>query len=207
MLNDITKRHMETSLNCNFSNMSVTDLTPVELKGDFLFKREDLYRPFGFSPVNGSKLRQCQILIEKNSGYNGIVTGTSIRSPQAPIVASVGRFLCMPTKILYGGTTFESLNNNRYYHICREMGSDIDICSKLAYTSVLNHKAEMFAEEHNYFNVRYGFDLSKNIDAFIDSVARQTENIPPVDNMVVTCLLYTSPSPRDPKTSRMPSSA
>ena len=29
----------------------------------------------------------------------------------------------------------------------------------------------------------------------------------PYVTMVVTCLLYTSPSPRDPKTSRMPSSA
>ena len=27
------------------------------------------------------------------------------------------------------------------------------------------------------------------------------------DNAVLVCLLYTSPSPRDPKTSRMPSSA
>ena len=28
-----------------------------------------------------------------------------------------------------------------------------------------------------------------------------------LDDLVKTCLLYTSPSPRDPKTSRMPSSA
>lgn len=186
MLKDITQKLMATNPSCSCSNMSVMDLTPVHQKGDFLFKREDLYRPFGFSPVNGSKLRQCQILIEKNIGYDGIVTGTSIKSPQAPIVASVGRSLGKPTKILYGGTTIESLNNNPYYHVCKQMGSEVDICSKLAYTSVLNHKAESFAKEHNYFNVRYGFDLAKNIDVFIDSVARQTENIPYIDNMVVT---------------------
>ena len=29
----------------------------------------------------------------------------------------------------------------------------------------------------------------------------------PYDEIIYTCLLYTSPSPRDPKTSRMPSSA
>lgn len=186
MLNDITQRPMETSPNWNCSNMLPTSLTPVEQKGEYLFKREDLYRPFGFSPVNGSKLRQCQILLEKNSDYDGLVTGTSIKSPQAPIVASVGRALNKPTKILYGGTTYEKLEHNSYYRICREMGSNIEICSKLAYTSVLNQKAELFSAENNYFNVRYGFDLSKNIDVFIDSVAMQTINIPPVENLVVT---------------------
>ena len=33
------------------------------------------------------------------------------------------------------------------------------------------------------------------------------EDIPVPADWVITCLLYTSPSPRDPKTSRMPSSA
>ena len=51
--------------------------------------------------------------------------------------------------------------------------------------------------------IKYGFDpletpsfeISENIGSFL----AEDENNP--------CLLYTSPSPRDPKTSRMPSSA
>ena len=45
--------------------MNPYELTPVEGIGSYLFKREDLYKPFDFSPVNGSKLRQCEILLEK----------------------------------------------------------------------------------------------------------------------------------------------
>jgi len=61
------------------------DLTPVEKRGDYYFKRDDLYQPFDFSRVNGSKLRQCQLLIKKNIDIakNGVITGTSVLSPQA----------------------------------------------------------------------------------------------------------------------------
>ena len=42
---------------------------------------------------------------------------------------------------------------------------------------------------------------------FLASVARQEEGVWLADTLVGTCLLYTSPSPRDLSTSRMPSSA
>ena len=45
-------------------------------------------------------------------------------------------------------------------------------------------------------------ELSKRLQAVADLV---TEGASVAD--IGTCLLYTSPSPRDPKTSRMPSSA
>lgn len=51
--------------------MTIKDLTPVEKRGDLWFKRDDLYTPFDFSPANGSKLRQCQILIDKNLNNGG----------------------------------------------------------------------------------------------------------------------------------------
>ena len=42
-----------------------------------------------------------------------------------------------------------------------------------------------------------------------ESILNQVNKSISVDDLVITdiCLLYTSPSPRDPKTSRMPSSA
>ena len=41
----------------------------------------------------------------------------------------------------------------------------------------------------------------------IDETIRRAKNIEPNFCWECYCLLYTSPSPRDPKTSRMPSSA
>ena len=44
--------------------------------------------------------------------------------------------------------------------------------------------------------------------ADFQQLARErVEDLKELTTMVYTCLLYTSPSPRDPKTSRMPSSA
>ena len=42
---------------------------------------------------------------------------------------------------------------------------------------------------------------------FRDVLEIQRSNRPDIYNFTYSCLLYTSPSPRDPKTSRMPSSA
>ena len=53
-----------------------------------------------------------------------------------------------------------------------------------------------------------GFDRALNISAY--SLAPLCKAAKPLFSDgagVVSCLLYTSPSPRDPKTSRMPSSA
>ena len=41
----------------------------------------------------------------------------------------------------------------------------------------------------------------------VDDEDRENEGDLIVSSQYLTCLLYTSPSPRDPKTSRMPSSA
>ena len=48
------------------------------------------------------------------------------------------------------------------------------------------------------------FDVSKKML----EIAKD-KNLETIENLddLITCLLYTSPSPRDPKTSRMPSSA
>lgn len=166
--------------------MNTEFITPVESRGKYLFKREDYYQPFDFSPVNGSKLRQCQILCQKNSEYEGFVTGTSIKSPQAPILSAVGKSIGKPVTIMYGGTTFERLKHNNYFNICTSCGADVKIVSKMAFNSVLNCKSESYAKEHCLYNVKYGIDLINNLDVFIDSTANQVQNIGNVDNIVVT---------------------
>lgn len=169
--------------------MDYTELTPIEKRDDYWFKREDLYRPYSFSPANGSKLRQCQLLVEKNIGTarNGIITGTSVFSPQAVIAATVAKGFGVPCSIFYGGTREELLFKKHYPSLAKELGANISIVSKLAYTSVLSARAEEVAQEKAYFHIRYGFDLRNNLDVFIHSVAEQAANIPSdVRNIVIT---------------------
>lgn len=91
-------------------------LTPINELGGWLFKREDLFQPFPFCKANGSKLRQSIILTEKNieTARNGLITGTSIVSPQGVICAATARYLKVPCKIIYGGTTIERIKNEKY---------------------------------------------------------------------------------------------
>ena len=48
-------------------------------------------------------------------------------------------------------------------------------------------------------------DVIAAIDALVETY--EPSKVDPVSKPLEVCLLYTSPSPRDPKTSRMPSSA
>ena len=60
------------------------------------------------------------------------------------------------------------------------------------------------AREHNLKNVN--LDLPKNNLIVITGLSGSGKSSLAFDT-IYACLLYTSPSPRDPKTSRMPSSA
>ena len=64
-------------------------LTPVQSVGGLLFKRDDLYEPFGPGEVNGGKMRQCMMLLDSvKDEISGVISCCSIHSPQAPITAS-----------------------------------------------------------------------------------------------------------------------
>ena len=62
-------------------------LTPVE-EHNGIFKRDDLYAPYGEDFVTGGKIRQCRDLIRTNLDYineecgGTISTASSIHSPQ-----------------------------------------------------------------------------------------------------------------------------
>lgn len=163
-------------------------LTPIEYIDGLYVKREDLFKPYEFSNANGSKLRQCILLVEKNinKAKSGIITGTSVVSPQSAICSSVARGFGFPCTIMYGGTNEKSLEKHKYPMIAKQNGANIIIGSKLGYTSAVQARASEYAKENNMFEIKYGFDLMGNLDAFIESVANQVENIPEVDNLVIT---------------------
>lgn len=88
---------------------------------------------------------------------------------------------------MFGGTNENSLRKYKYPMIAKAVGANIIIGSKLGYTSVLQARATEYAKEHDLFQIKYGFDLIGNLDVFIESVAEQVQNIPDVDNLVITC--------------------
>ena len=84
------------------------DLTPVQEFDNVLFKRDDLYAPYGEDWITGGKIRQCRHLIETNLDYiksecgGTIATASSIASPQAPIVSRVAEEFGLASIIGYG---------------------------------------------------------------------------------------------------------
>ena len=49
--------------------------------------------------------------------------------------------------------------------------------------------------------------LDPKVDSYSDFLSTWVDKLNPKNNLVSVCLLYTSPSPRDMRRSRMPSSA
>lgn len=164
-------------------------ITPVEKIGEIYFKRDDKFTPFD-NNINGSKLRQCILLFEKNKEHiqNGVITATSILSPQAPIVSELCKYYKVPCTIYYGGTTYEKLDNTPYSIICKNNGANIEILCKSGRQSVLQYHVNKRIEKTNEFNIKYGMDLENNLDVFIESTSNQVKNLPDdLDNLVISC--------------------
>ena len=93
--------------------MDLNDLTPIDEYSGILYKRDDLYAPYGDNFVSGGKVRQCRDLILSNMKHiqencdNTIATAASIASPQSVIVSRVAKEFGMKSIIGFGNTTIE----------------------------------------------------------------------------------------------------
>lgn len=135
-------------------------------------------------------LRQCALLFEKNKHLigNGVITATSVLSPQAPIVSELCKYYNVPCTIYYGGTTYEKLEKMKYPMICKNNNATIEIPCNSGRQSVLQYHVSKRIKETNEFNIKYGMDLENNLDVFIESTSNQVENLPDdLDNLVVSC--------------------
>ena len=161
-------------------------LTPVQTIDGLNFKRDDLYAPFG-KGVNGGKLRQCMMLLAsiKNT-HKAVITYCSIHSPQAPITAASARACGLECCVLYGGTTPSAINSLPMPRLAEKYGARIKIAARSGRHAVLHAKAKKLAAE-DCFIVQYGINLSAHGDVLLGAVAAQVENIPDVENLVLTC--------------------
>ena len=172
------------------NELGVYDLTPVEQRGRFLFKRDDLFASFGADSVNGGKLRQGAFLLAqaKEQGYKRIITGCSIHSPQAPIIAALAKHFGLSCRVIYGGTDWNHIKDLQMPKLVDYFGSSIQF-AKSGRSNVLYAEAKKIQEKSDFI-VQYGMcsEDPKNFVAFYESTANQVRNLPDkIDNLVVVC--------------------
>jgi 1-aminocyclopropane-1-carboxylate deaminase/D-cysteine desulfhydrase-like pyridoxal-dependent ACC family enzyme len=171
------------------------DFTPVDEREGMLFKRDDLFVPFGAGSVNGGKLRQGSFLLAKaaQQGYQRVLTGCSLVSPQAPMIAAVAEHFGMGCVVLYGGTRMELLEKRHMPRLAMHYGADIKI-AKSGRANVLLHEAGKISAQsipsHKDFIVLYGMNSKdpEHLVAFYESTANQVRNLPDsLDHLAITC--------------------
>lgn len=169
------------------------EVTPVVKINDIYFKRDDYYRPFSDIPLNGGKLRQCYLLLEKNldrirNEFNNTVsTASSVHSPQGIIVSRVAKHFGMKSILAIGNhkSVDEVVSRHRNIGIAREMGCEIRVVSKLGYNNVLYSYLEKQQEKEKSFRVLFGMNLEDSSSEIIESIMDQVQNIPKDTNTIV----------------------
>ena len=166
-------------------------LTPVQRVEGMLFKREDLYTPLGAGEVNGGKLRQCMLLVDKvHRDYDGLITCCSIHSPQGPITAATAKAFGMKCNVLYGGTKPETLRQLPMPRLCMRYGAKVTIAARSGRSSILYNIAKKLNNNkgNRDYIVLYGINLGEHEDILVGAVAAQARNLPDeIDNLVLTC--------------------
>ena len=170
------------------------ELTPIEEYDGILYKRDDLFQPFDDIPLSGGKVRQAICLIKNQLDnircmYNNtVITGSSVQSPQAIIVARVAKEYGVNSILVFGNTNIESLSKHNLILNAMKYATRIDTKAGMAYENVLTARVRDIMEEDGkyYFHIKFGINLEYDRDAIIDSVARQCKNIPDdIDTIVI----------------------
>jgi 1-aminocyclopropane-1-carboxylate deaminase/D-cysteine desulfhydrase-like pyridoxal-dependent ACC family enzyme len=164
-------------------------LTPVENINGMWVKREDLFAPFGLGEVNGGKLRQCWMMLDKiKDEYSGTITCCSIHSPQGPISAAVSKHFGLISDVYYGRVKPEMLEKADMVRLVKHYGGNPSIHPNHIRQVNLYYLAKQNAPKENKFIIAYGFNLSKYPEAILDAVSNQVKNIPDeLDNLIITC--------------------
>ena len=91
-----------------------------------------------------------------------------------------------------------------------ELASEMPVISKNRLQITINLRKNVFFHDGTSFNsnsMKFTFDRFKRIGTMNYILGNKIKSIETPSEHLVICLLYTSPSPRDDATSRMPSSA
>ena len=120
--------------------------------------------------------------------YKSLLTYCSIHSPQAPITAAVARANGMPCRIVYGGTTRESVAALPMPRLAMKYGASIVLAARSGRHSIFTPAQKSWRRRKNSFIVQYGINIIGYGDTLLTAVAAQTENLPDdIENLVMTC--------------------
>lgn len=162
------------------------NITPIEKYGGIYFKRDDKFKPFNDSLINGGKVRQILFLLYNNydkivKSHNSTVsTATSVHSPQGVNITRVANEFGFRTIVGIGNHL--DLEAVKKKHILIEniikLGGEVRILSKLGYNNILYNKLINMSKKERFFITWFGFNLESNPEAIIDSISNQVQNIP-----------------------------
>jgi len=169
------------------------DITPIELHDNVLYKRDDLYAPFGSEHVNGGKVRQAVQLFDEihddilENHNGGVVTASSVHSPQSAIIAKVAQSHGFKCIIAVGGTKKETLYKHHIMRLSEFYGADIEIVAGHGMTTAIDAGAKKkIIAKNGYKLIKFAISLESNPKAIFDGVTDQVANIPDeLDNLVI----------------------
>jgi 1-aminocyclopropane-1-carboxylate deaminase/D-cysteine desulfhydrase-like pyridoxal-dependent ACC family enzyme len=163
----------------------LADLTPVELRGQRWYKRDDLFAPLGVGGINGSKLRQLIWLIDRARPTEGVLTACSVLSPQASMTALVARHFELPSVICLGATHYQAAVKHPNVALAAVAGAEF-IFAPVAYNPALQRSCDEIAgraEFAGWYRLPYAistpvFAEPEEVEAFHRVGAAQVANIP-----------------------------
>ena len=167
----------------------INELTPVERIGDYWFKRDDYFMPYGDIPINGGKVRQCISLLNEAhdkivKDFNStVVIGTSISTSMGIMVAREAREHGFRAIAFVGGTKLDLIvNNPDKYPLqtnVRVVGGELNADAKLGYYNILDSQiAKWTATNGPAFQVKYPHNLLDYPTSILGSISNQVQNLP-----------------------------
>ena len=173
--------------------MKINDLTPVEKYDGLLYKRDDLFLPFGKYGTSGGKVRQALSLIGENvdniieNHKSTIVTHTQVHSTTGTILTRVCKHYNLKCIICVGGTTSKSLKKHHMMMLAEYWGGQIrNVCGHGMHAPVMSRLRELVKQE-KYFNAVFSDNVNLYPESVLDTTANQVKNIPDkLDNMIIS---------------------
>lgn len=173
--------------------ININELTPIEEHEGILYKRDDLFIPFGKYGMSGGKVRQALSLIDKtldniNENYNGtIITHTQVHSTTGTIFSRVCKHYGIKCIICVGGTTPNSLKKHHMMALAELWGAEIrNVCGHGMHAPVMSRLHEI-VENEKVFNVVFSDNVDLYPESVLDTTAGQVKNIPDeLDNLIIS---------------------
>lgn len=161
--------------------------TPImKTSGSLLYyKRDDLYTPYGNEHINGGKVRQAiQLFSEiqndiRDNHNGGVLTASSVHSPQSAIIAKVAQEFGMKCIVAVGGTKEDTIDSHHMIRLSKYYGADVVNVAGHGMTSAIDALAKKkILDENGYKLIKFAIALDSNPEAIFDGVMNQVANIP-----------------------------